>query len=493
MKTIMLNSTAARRARHALSWCSIIGLLAVAPAAWAVDPTLAEMLELGIYSEETKGDLDAAMRLYEQIVAEAEANQELTAQAQFRLAMCHHKQGDFAAATAAFETLVRDFPNQGDLVSLANEYLAAGAALLPAPWADGEELQFNVRFPTGVKIGAARYGVQSDEIDGRKFWRFSSQLFAGVQQWSSVEVDADTFKPMSCRWKHSLIGEAVTVYTGSTADVKVKGTDEVKHVDLEGPVYDNEQAIQLMRRLPLADGYSTTLKVLTGLGGGNIISVPVEVSGPVTVSVPAGTFACHKATLKVGPSEQIFWYSTDKHRYLVKFEAGSVVVELARINQTTDDVPVHYRDEAFGFTLTAPAGWMFDRQETADVADRTNLLLLDPAGMAVMKVNVRSFERVSPPANEAPRAWAEHEIAEGRKQMRRFDVRADSWRELTVAGQPAVSFVGDIDQRQKPEVIVGVYSFIDGNAVEFYFTIAPDDYDAFRPQFDAIVSAYEGR
>ncbi|HEX9782391.1 MAG TPA: tetratricopeptide repeat protein [Opitutaceae bacterium] len=129
----MLNSTAARRAWYALSWCSIIGLLAAAPAAWAVDPTLAEMLELGIYSEETKGDLDAAMRLYEQIVAEADANHELAAQAQFRLAMCHHKQGDFAAATAAFETLVRDFPNQGDLVSLANEYLTANTALLPAP------------------------------------------------------------------------------------------------------------------------------------------------------------------------------------------------------------------------------------------------------------------------------------------------------------------------------------------------------------------------
>ena len=45
-------------------------------------------------------------------------------------------------------------------------------------------------------------------------------------------------------------------------------------------VYDNEEVIQLMRRLPLASDYKTTLRIFTGLGGGNIISLEAKVTAP---------------------------------------------------------------------------------------------------------------------------------------------------------------------------------------------------------------------
>lgn len=51
-------------------------------------------------------------------------------------------------------------------------------------------------------------------------------------------------------------------------------------------------------------------------------------------------------------------------------------------------------------------------------------------------------------------------------------MRPDSWRELTVAGEPAVGFVGDIEQRQKSEVIAGVYAFVDGENGEFHFIVS---------------------
>jgi hypothetical protein len=43
-----------------------------------------ELLEQGIYSEETKGDVDAALKLYQQVVTEAKAGQAVAAQAQYR-------------------------------------------------------------------------------------------------------------------------------------------------------------------------------------------------------------------------------------------------------------------------------------------------------------------------------------------------------------------------------------------------------------------------
>ena len=60
--------------------------------------------------------------------------------------------------------------------------------------------------------------------------------------------------------------------------------------------------MQLIRRLPLAPGYTTTLTILASISGGNIISVPLSVGEIENIAVPAGSFACYPVTLKVGPS-----------------------------------------------------------------------------------------------------------------------------------------------------------------------------------------------
>ena len=70
-------------------------------------------------------------------------------------------------------------------------------------------------------------------------------------------------------------------------------------IDLTGVVYDNEEVVQLMRRLPLAADYKTTLHIFTGLGGGNIIPLEAKVTGQEKVEVPAGTFDCYKVELSM--------------------------------------------------------------------------------------------------------------------------------------------------------------------------------------------------
>ena len=170
---------------------------------------------------------------------------------------------------------------------------------MPAPWVDGEEMQLDIKFPTGFKIGTACYRVNAGETNGQKIWRLASHLYAGAQQSSRVEVEADSFKPIHCRWKINVIGEADVTYSGGYAELKIAGKDEAREIDLTGVVYDNEEAIQLMRRLPLAPDYKTTLRIFTGLGGGNIIPLEVEVTGEEKVEVPAGTFDCYKVELSL--------------------------------------------------------------------------------------------------------------------------------------------------------------------------------------------------
>ena len=84
----------------------------------------AMLLEKGIYSEETAGDLDAAMAIYKQIVADFAAERPAVAQAQYRLAMCLLKKGDKKAAEVQLRQLIANNGDEKELADKARKELA---------------------------------------------------------------------------------------------------------------------------------------------------------------------------------------------------------------------------------------------------------------------------------------------------------------------------------------------------------------------------------
>ena len=100
-----------------------VTVLASSPSARA--QSASELLEKGIFTEETVGDLDAAIKIYEKIVAEAVKNRSYAAQAQYRVGMCYLKQGRKDQAAAAFRTLIDQFPKQTGPVAQAKVQLSA--------------------------------------------------------------------------------------------------------------------------------------------------------------------------------------------------------------------------------------------------------------------------------------------------------------------------------------------------------------------------------
>ena len=489
MKTINQFSIRASRTSAALFLLAITGFLGSAQLAAAASPS--ELLEQGIYSEETKGDVDGALKLYQQVVTEAKAGLAVAAQAQYRVGVCYYKKKNYAEANTAFEKLVKDYPDQKDLIALANKYLADAMPLMPAPWVDGEELQLDIKFPTGYKIGSACYRVNAGETNGLKIWRLSSRLFAATsQQFSRVEVEAGSFKPMHCHWKIGVIGEVDVTYFPGYAELKMAGKDEVTKIDLTGVVYDNEEAVQLMRRLPLASDYKTTLHIFTGLGGGNIIPLGIEVAGQEKVEVPAGSFDCYKVKLSI---KQTFWFSTDPHHYLVKFEAGGVIAVLAAVTQRQAGEPVQYQDPALGFSLTAPADWMFHRADSKDDKTKAKVMILDPDGIGTSIVSVGSRTNLWPEAQKSLCAWTEKEIAdgEGSKTLKELTIRPDGWKDRTVAGKPGLSLIGDFVEGDEKKIGYAVFTFGNTNAATFVLLAGAKDFAAFQPKFEAIVDSYK--
>jgi len=120
------------------------------------------LLRKGIYQEETVGDLDAAMKIYQGIVANEKANRPHVAQAKFRLGMCHVKKGEKEKAFGMFAGLIKEFPGQAKLVEQARGRLAALGHVPESEEPAGIELQEIWPFP-----GLGDLDVLAISRDGR--------------------------------------------------------------------------------------------------------------------------------------------------------------------------------------------------------------------------------------------------------------------------------------------------------------------------------------
>lgn len=106
-----------------------IGLLLVSAACLAQSPRTARelttVLQEAQYQEQTAGNLDKAIDLYEQVLVEAAEVERLAARAAFQLAVCYRKKGDDAKAAEYFRKVVSKYPSQKALAERAAQELEA--------------------------------------------------------------------------------------------------------------------------------------------------------------------------------------------------------------------------------------------------------------------------------------------------------------------------------------------------------------------------------
>jgi tetratricopeptide (TPR) repeat protein len=104
----------------------ILGLLLAAMATTcntAFAATTSELLQQGLYAEEVEGNLDSAIKTYDQVIKNGSAPPNHVAQALYREGMCYLKLKDEASARAALEKLVADYPGQTEIVEKARPIL----------------------------------------------------------------------------------------------------------------------------------------------------------------------------------------------------------------------------------------------------------------------------------------------------------------------------------------------------------------------------------
>ena len=97
-----------------------IAVLAAAAALLTVparSQTAGELLQKGIYTQDTAGELDGAITIYRQIVNSGNSPRDIAAQAQYRLAQSLIEKGDLTNGATEFSNLARNYADYAKLVS----------------------------------------------------------------------------------------------------------------------------------------------------------------------------------------------------------------------------------------------------------------------------------------------------------------------------------------------------------------------------------------
>ena len=182
---------------------------AVATAAAAAESSSA-LLERAIYTEETVGDLPAAAKLYERVVAEAKRGEPVAAKAQYRLGLCLLKQGKREQGIAALEEVARRFPDQKELVAAARKHTPTLPAikLRPPVWSEGESLQYRGRLDDGQELGTFVCSVEPATLHGKKIWRFRWWGCGRANSIASrVDADFDSLMPINSSTTDQRVGK----------------------------------------------------------------------------------------------------------------------------------------------------------------------------------------------------------------------------------------------------------------------------------------------
>ncbi|QEG36496.1 DUF3108 domain-containing protein [Bythopirellula goksoeyrii] len=471
-----------------LCWLNLMASVAlVTVAAPANAATASELLEKAIYTEETVGDLDQAIKVYEQVVAEGKAVEKVAAQAQLRIGLIYAKQGKTDKATAAFQAVIDNYPQAEDVVAEARKHLPREPQLLPVPWGAGDELLMEMQLPNGMGVGQQIYRVSAIEKEGQPHWEcqtWQTVVINGQLGKSRVLINKETFAPIESTWKHSMLGQATGSYGKNEVVIQLSNETDSTTLKFKGQVFDNEQAAEMFRLLPLKEGYKTTAQIISTLGT-TLIPLEIDVTKLETLEVPAGNFECFRLELNIG---QTFWISTDEHRYIVQFRGGGVTARLSEIRDSpfTDSTNV----EEPSFSVTLPPNWFAYTPSGGEKDASPTTTIIDPDSIANTRIEAGPLEPIRSKF-DSPESWLKESIEKYRNETVDFKLDEKGIETTSIGGRPAASAIFQFKEGKKSMTARRITIFGETSAANVRSAVETKQLEQWEPQFAEILSTLE--
>ena len=343
--------------------------------------------------------------------------------------------------------------------------------LNPAPWVDREIMRLKLTTKAGMEIGELIYTADHAKMGEKDAWRIQCrQIITAVNHLQFMHVDAelDSFAPIFGQTTNNTGDYQAQYSPGSVHLTTTIGGKKAEHdIELGGVAYDNEQALYLIRRLPLAPGYKTSFDIFP-VQIATVSRCEISVLGKEQLRVGMGTFNCYKTSLvvrvgQVKALEHTLWFSADEHQYLVKYDSGTALMELAGVSVRSKGKKVTYENQQYRLSLTMPEGWFFyDSKTPSDY--KVQLQLLPP--------NMKAWGTFIAVETGSSMGMSARDVADGdvgalKGVFDGYTVREDSWQDMSIDSMPAVRFVADYNEDGREKVESRTY--ILGESMIYWF------------------------
>ena len=338
-------------------------LLSLACMSMTAFADLSTRLEQAIYQEETAGDLQQAINVYTEIIA-TQANDTIIAEAYFRLAQCEQKLGNTAAAKKYFNKVITAYAEQKALYTMAQAALAelenAPLELLASPWENRETLSYKLSTPSGGSMGAIEYIARELKPGAWRLQSYTAFIVSNTLQYTQVDTDPQ-FTALASQVNSSALGQAQARFSPKEVSIEslIEGKASQQKLPATTRLYDNEQILYLLRRLPLAENYHTTFNVMSSLSG-SILPARLKVEASETITTDLGSFETYRVKLKLPPTayaseSQTFWVAKTAARQVVKFRDKLLTMELQASSSQNENASVV--DPQVNLHFTLPQLW----------------------------------------------------------------------------------------------------------------------------------------
>jgi tetratricopeptide (TPR) repeat protein len=375
--------------------------------------------------------------------------------------------------------------------------------LQPAPWVDGEVMELKLKRPSGQEYGTIIYSAQSSKSQGVNTWQIISHMYVtqgSKSQYTFVEAKAESFAPIygqTANW----MGNYVADYNKENVKLTVgtESKEATKEYPLSATAYDNEQAVYLIRRMPLAENYEGGFPIFT-VQGATVVECRIKVLGVEDITVEAGTFKCYKTDLSIYAEgiktlQHTLWFS-DQNKYLVKYDVGgAATMELVKVWQRDKNKPLVFENSEPHFSVTTPADWRFYKYESPGPQFSLQLIPPEVKFWAVLVWQQRGTD----PASESATTIAKANCEQLKGFFEKYTPDNNSWKELKISGLEAAQFLADYQDKgsglktyDKPKEMVEYRTYIvdQANVYWFVFRVEKEQFEANKAEFDSIVNSF---
>jgi len=450
---------------------------------------LSDELERAIYLHEGEASLSEAEKAFKRILEESELVDSMAAEASYRLALVYLDQGKRALAMKLLSDLVDQYPEESLWVTEASALLPQEFVPEITPWEDGERTYYDWKLPTGDVIGHSFSTIYSYEWEGRQLWRKESRFVLNGHRATAVEFDKETFNTAYGRMNLEGMGNTRAWYADDGLSVKVdySKSGASRTFDFNQRVYDNEQAVELLRQIPIELGYRMNKKIFVSFSG-MPIDIAFEVKSIDELDTILGKVECYEVEIDMQVQKQSVVFTADERRIPVIFRAGGVESHLTKLETVDLNAFRTYENPVHDFSFEIPSSWSVVKQEKGSDASDQILWLAEPMVrgnyLAASELNT-DWKKEDPISVEGMLGEMTRKV---KQQFKEIESDAQFLIDLSVSGMDGKSYVFKAPEDSKTQGDVYLYLLL-GPEKHYIFqgVIPKGDTDDMLPIFEKVV------